>query len=95
VAECRKLIVELLSRIGKEYVKRKKEGEFILDLMKIGVPNLLHMSTNNEGETAFIDMIYRFVRQNGLQKCLIEKILQIVVSLLLMNMLLAIRLVHR
>lgn len=76
--------MNLLKRVGDAYKSGKKQGNFVLDLMKLDIPNLLVVESFKQDdpdvEQLFIDMIHVFVQRNALRDAIMGQITSIMVS---------------
>ena len=81
---CRIYIVSLLERISQVYKSSKKHNMFVMDLMKLDVPNLFLVQSNKEDalkvEQRFIGMVRTFIQKNTLQDVILSQIPSIMVS---------------
>jgi len=81
---CKKCIVNLLKRVGDAYKSGRKQANFVLDLMKLDIPNLLVVESPKQDdpnvEHLFIEMIHAFVQRNALRGAIMGQIATIMVS---------------
>ena len=81
---CRICIVGLLERISKAYKSDKRHNIFVMDLMKLDVPDLFLLQSNKEDavkvEQKFIEMVCSFIQKNTLRDVILRQIPSIMVS---------------
>ena len=81
---CRISIVGLLERISKAYKSDERHDMFVMDLMKLDVPNLFLVKSNKEDavkvEQKFIGMVRSFIQKNTLRDVILSQIPSIMVS---------------
>ena len=79
-ANCKKCVVGLIGRIGKAYKIAGRQDVFVLDLVKMDIPNLLLVkSSDTNVEKLFIDMVSSFILKNGLREVILGQIPEIMV----------------
>lgn len=81
---CRICIVGLLERISKAYKSDERHDMFVMDLMKLDVPDLFLVKSNKEDalkvEQRFIGMVRTFIQKNTLRDIILSQIPSIMVS---------------
>ena len=74
-------------RISKVYEITERQDIFILDLMKMDIPNLLRVNVKSDTESdvnvekLFIDMVSTFIQNNGLGEVILQQIPAIMVRM--------------
>jgi len=83
-AHCKKCIVGLLKRGGDAYKSGRKQNNFVMDLMKLDIPELLLVKSAKEHEPnveyLFNEMIRGFIQRNALRDVIISQVVPIMVS---------------
>ena len=81
---CRICIIGLLERINKAYKSDKRHDMFVIDLVKLDVPNLFLVQSNKKDavkvEQKFIGMVCSFIQKNTLRDVILSQIPSIMVS---------------
>ena len=82
-ANTQKCIIGLISRISKAYKSAGKQGSFILDLMKIDIPNLLRVNGKSDPSVdhSFIKTVCEFIQMYSLREDILGQIPKIMVSM--------------
>jgi len=83
-AHCKKCIVGLLKRAGDAYKNGRKQHSFVMDLMKLDIPELLLVNASKDHdpnvENLFIEMIRGFIQRNALRDTILSQVVPIMVS---------------
>ena len=70
-----------MKRVGDAYMVDKRQIRFFVDLVKLNVPDLLHVPEDDDHdvELRFNKLIQNFVKENNLRESLLEQLLIVVV----------------